>query len=281
MADSGSDITPEALVGLWRRDRIEFSDGRVDATTQVFWGQTCSLYIDIRIPVRAAALAPKPLLADYAKDEHLALAEQKGFAGHIRLAGNRCEWVRLIDYQPATGRPDVGEIRLDGDILYEQGDPGSVLGSAYSETFKRISRGSLVCAALQLIRTQGSTIRGLSNPGCILLMLDDWFLFAEPRAQPLPPASNLAQLVAEAPHGLACSYLDCEYSFGHIRHASCPWQIELSTLPSRVRQRLLPAATAARHGEQELSIDLTGGALSWRIIESNLPPAELASLFLL
>jgi hypothetical protein len=282
MAHSGAGNTAESLVGLWRREKIEFSDGRVDATTQAFWGQTSSLYIDVRIPMSATALLQRASLDEYAAGDLLALAEQKGFAGHIRLEGSRCEWVRLLDYQPATGRPDIADIELDGDFLYETGDAGSVVGSSYREIFQRISNGSRVCVAAQLIQSSGLKVKSISNQGCLLILLDDWFLFAEPRPQPLPPARNLAQLVAGAPHQLACSYLDCEYSFGRISGNGSPWTIQLSTLPSRTGQRLLPAATAARHREgQELNLDFPDGALCWHIAESNLPPAALADLFLL
>ncbi len=281
MTHSGAGITAESLVGLWRREKIEFSDGRVDATTQAFWGQTRSLYIDVRIPVSATALPQRSSLDEYAAGDLLALAEQKGFAGRIRLEGNRCEWVRQMDYQPATGRPDIADIELDGDVLYETGDPGSVLGSSYREIFQRMSRGSRVCVAAQLIQSDGLELKSVSNEGCFLVLLDDWFLFAQPRSQPLPPATNLGHLIAEARGQLARSYLDCEYSFGRISDNGSPWKIQLSTLPSRRTQRLLPAATGARHSEgQELILDFPEGALRWRIIESNLSPAALADLFL-
>ncbi|HEY2891863.1 MAG TPA: hypothetical protein VGJ31_14600 [Dongiaceae bacterium] len=281
MARANPDITAESLVGLWRRNRIEFSDGRVDATTQAFWGQTRSLYIDVRIPASAAALLPRTLLGEYSAGELLALAEQKGFAGRIRLAGNRCEWIREFDYQPATGRPDIADIALDGDVLYETGDSGSALGSSYREIFQRMSPGSRVCVAAQLIHSDSPKIKSLSNQGCLLVLLDDWFLFAEPRARPLPAAPNLAHLVAGAPQQLAYSYLDCEYSFGRIPDNASPWKIQLSTLPSRTGQRLLPAASAAARKDHELRVDFPDGALRWHIIESNLPAVALADLFLL
>ena len=281
-AHSGLDITAESLVGLWRRDRIEFSDGRVDAATKAFWGQTRSFYIDVRIPVSAAALVPRLAIEEHAASERLALAEQKGFAGRIRLDGNRCEWVRLLDYQPATGRPDIADLELDGDVLQETGDSGSVLGSSYREIFHRVSRGRRVCVSARLIRSEGSTVKSFSSQGCLLVMLDDWFLFAEPRSHPLPPGPDLAHLIAGAPDPLACAYLDCEYSFGRVSANGSSWKIQLSTLPSRRGRRLLPPAIAARPAEgHELDLDFPHGTLRWRIVESNLPPAALAGLFLL
>jgi hypothetical protein len=282
MAQPSSDVDAESLIGLWHRKRIEFSDGRVDETTQVFWGQTRSIYIDVRIPPNAAALPPRTSLEAYSAGERLTLAEQKGFAGRIRLEGKRCEWIRELDYQPATGRPDIADIEIDGDFLYETGDPSSSLGSSYREIFQRISRGNSVCVAAQLIQSEGANIKTFSSQGSLLVLLDDWFLFAEPRLRPLPPAPSLAYLIAGAPDQLACSYLDCEYSFGRISDNGSPWKIQLSTLPSRTGQRLLPAANAARRGEgHDLSVEFREGTLLWHVFESNLPPAELADLFLL
>jgi len=282
MAHPSSDIAAESLVGLWRRKRIEFPDGRVDETTQVFWGQTQSIYIDVRIPPNAAALPPRNSLVEYPAGERLILAEQKGFAGRIRVEGKRCEWIREVDYQPATGRPDIADIELHGDFLYETGDPSSALGSSYREIFQRISRGNRVCVAAQLIQGEGANIKSFSSQGSLLVLLDDWFLFAEPRSLPLPPPPNLAHLVAGAPDQLACSYLDCEYSFGSISDNGSTWTIQLSTLPSRTGQRLFPAASAARRGEgHDLSVEFPAGMLLWHVVESSLPPGALADLFLL
>ena len=273
-------MTPESLIGLWRRDRIEFSDGRVDSTTQVFWGQTGSLYVDIRIPVGAAKVAPKQLLEEYAADERAALAEQKGFAGHIRLTGNQCEWGRSLDYQPETGRPDKAEIELVGDTLIERGDAGSVLGSSYREIFHRISPGTHACLAAQLVKSTGSWERRFAQQGCLLVVLDTWFLFAQPRTTTLPAASNLAQLVSMASPAQAVAYLDCEYSLGRVSNDGAAWTIELSTLPFRRGHRLFPAAKSAQHEKNhDLTVAFSHGALTWRVAENSLTPTALMELF--
>ena len=274
-------MTPESLIGLWRRERIEFSDGRVDSTTQVFWGQTGSLYVDIRIPIGAAKVAPRQSLADYAADERVALAEQKGFAGHIHLTGNQCEWVRSLDYQPETGRPDKAEIELVGDTLIERGDPGSVLGSSYREIFHRISRGTHACLAAQLVTSTSSWERCFAQQGCLLVVLDAWFLFAQPRATTLPAAPSLAQLVSTASPARALAYLDCEYSLGRVANDGAAWTIELSTLPFRRGRRLFPAAISAQHkNNSDLTVAFSNGDLIWRVVENNLAPAALTELFL-
>ncbi len=210
------DLTSNSLVGLWRRDRIEFANGKVDSSTKVFWGQTGSLYVDIRIPARAASLTPRESLAAYAAEELVVLAGQKGFAGHIRLQGQQCEWVRAIDYQPATGRPDKATVRIEGDTLYETGDSSSTLGASYREVFHRISQGNRACVAAQLVEADRSAIKSLTRPGAHVVILDEWFLFAEPHAHQLPAGPDLASLVGAATRQSACSYLNCEYSFGRL-----------------------------------------------------------------
>ena len=41
---------PAWLVGLWQRHEMLLPDGTADRTTRVFWGQTRSLYVDLRVP---------------------------------------------------------------------------------------------------------------------------------------------------------------------------------------------------------------------------------------
>jgi hypothetical protein len=176
---------PAWLTGLWQRREILLPDGTVDRTTRVFWGQTPSLYVDLRVPADRPPGAGRQSFADFSPDELLQLAAQKGFAGHIALDGSLCRWTRYLDYRPNNGRPDEGHLRLDGDRLYEEGDPTSVLGSAYRETYERIARGDRRSAAL---RAEGG------REG-VLVILDDHFLYARARQAPLPPAETLRELV--------------------------------------------------------------------------------------
>src|SRR5688572_2148781 len=91
---------PAWLVGLWQRREMLLPDGSADRTTRVFWGQTRSLYVDIRVPANRPSGEGRRSLADYTPGEFRQLAEQKGFAGHIDVADSLCRWTRTIDYRP-------------------------------------------------------------------------------------------------------------------------------------------------------------------------------------
>lgn len=262
---------PAWLAGLWQRREILLPDGTADRGTRVFWGQTRSLYVDIRVPAGRPSGEGRASLADYAPGELRQLAEQKGFAGHVELSGTLCRWTRYIDYRPNNGRPDEGHLRVEGDWLYEEGDPGSVLGSAYRETYRRVAQHTRRSVALRCIAAAGG------RDG-VLVVLDDRFLWARSRRMDLPPAETLLDLIdkAGADRDLIHAYLDCEISYGRVEGPAA-WIIELSTLPFRERQRL---AGAARPGPDGAGIELESGAASdaWHIVESTMDRAALLAL---
>jgi hypothetical protein len=271
---------PDWLTGLWRREAIVFPDGAADRTTRVLWGQTRSLYVDLRIPADRPSARGRRSFEDFTDAELLALAEQKGFAGHIVMDGDRCTWIRYIDYRPSTGRPDSGRIRLEGETLYEEGDATSALASAYRETFHRESRADRRSIALRRVSEGSGDMTAATSADAVLLLIDDRFMFARDRAAKLPMAESLRDLVlaAGADRSRIQAYFDCEVSFGTTDDGES-WRIQASTLPFREGCRLLPrsrVAVADRAGM--LAITGDDGTTHWQIVESTMPPAELARL---
>jgi len=209
------------------------------------------------------------------------LAEQKGFAGHIAMEGKLWSWTRYIDYRPPTGRPDTGRLRIDGDTLYEEGDPDSVLASAYQEVYRRERTAERICAALRLIDHVPSAAAGLDWTGAVLVLIDDRFLFARPRRHPLPPAETLRELVeaAGSDRALIHAYLDCEISLGGDVGSGRPWSIAESTLPFREGRTLWSGCTT-RLSEDGRALLQEGdhGRCLWRVTDSSHPSEELMSL---
>lgn len=271
---------PDWLAGLWRRDAIVFPDGAADRTTQVLWGQTHSLYVDLRIPADRPPVRGRRSFEDFAEDELLSLADQKGFAGHIVMDGDLCSWVRYIDYRPNTGRPDSGRLRLEGDTLYEEGDPTSVLASAYREIYHRERKASRRSVALRRLAPDPEDPGGAKPGDAVLVLIDDRFLFARDRSIELPAAETLRDLVRAAGEDRAKihAYLDCEISFG-ATEGSGAWTIHSSTLPFREGQQLLPRSSVEAADEAGLLV-VTGdlGTEHWQIVESTMAPGELARL---
>jgi hypothetical protein len=217
-------------------------------------------------------------LVDYPLQDLKTLALQRGFAGHVVLDGEQCTWIRYIDYQPDTGRPDTGRLRSDGDLLYERGAASSVLGEDYEETYLREAQGSDRLVALRERRAAPSDSTAV---GAILLIIDERFLFARPRAVPLPPAQALAELIERdgLDTGSIHAYFDCEISLGHVdRDHRRSWTIDLSTIPFREGQALFPPLSATLQGDV-LSLESHGATLDWRIVECNLSDDALVELF--
>lgn len=272
---------PEWLVGLWCRESIRFPDGSKDDTTRVYWGQTRRLYVDLRIPQDRPATEGRQSFDDFSLIELQQLAEQKGFAGHIEMADGLCSWVRYIDYRPDTGRSDAGRLRIDGDTLYEEGDPTSILASAYQEIYHRERHATRLCTALRLVEHQPSASAGSDATGAVLIMIDDRFLFARPRSRPLPPAQTLSELVEAAgdDRRLIHAYLDCEISLGGLAGSYRPWTISRSTLPFKEGTRLWGQGSARLSDDGHRVIqESEGGRFEWRLIESTLPGQDLVRL---
>jgi hypothetical protein len=273
---------PERLVGLWRRHFLQFTDGSIDRTTRVFWGQTKSLYVDIRIPLTRPKTIGRQSLMEFSVSELRLLAEQKGFAGHIVFRGEQCSWIRHIDYRPPTGRPDEARLRINGDTLYEDGDPTAVLGKTYQEVYYRESRADAVCVALKRNGAAQTHVDQARPRDAILILLNDWFLYAQSREDDLPPAETLRELVDRdiADRNKIHAYLDCEFSIGRIAAPNGPWKISLSTLPFRESHAVLRASRALNDGTTlQFCSRETKETTSWEIVESNISSAALAAMF--
>lgn len=206
---------PDAYLGVWQRTLLTTTAGVHDTSTQVYWLQTASLFADLRIPQPA----PQSLAER---------ASQAGFAGYTAIDGDLCQWHRAIDFQPPSGREDIGRMRFERpEYLLEDGLDGS-----YHEVWERLPESLGRNWGVWLVAFDG-------RQGCLLLA-GDCFLFAAGRQHPLPCAESLGALLASTHE--AETLLEFELSFGRHVGGAKPWHIELSTLPERVGQALLPAA---------------------------------------
>jgi len=223
MSDTGSSASTRAI-GLWRRTSFAVGDGPEDRTTTVFWGQTSRRYIDVRVPVRRPR-CEAGTLARLADRDVRALGQQQGFAGDLVCVGDRFTWHRDIDFQPPTGRPDTGLVRIEGDTLHEEGSAAA--GSTYRETFRRIASGSRRRLALRSAAGEGHMSASAAPVRADLVLIDDHFLLARARPEALPAAPGLGSLLAnarrDAPDRLP-ALLDCEQApapadpLGRTRH---------------------------------------------------------------
>ncbi|MFZ5580979.1 MAG: hypothetical protein ACOZAQ_11060 [Pseudomonadota bacterium] len=107
---------PQRFVGLWQRRLLETPALR-DETTEVFWLQTSTLYVDLRVPCRRQAPC-------------------EGFAGRLKVDGDILTWQRWLDLSPPSPWPDVGRMHGEGDLIEEFG-----VHQPYREVWQRVAHG--------------------------------------------------------------------------------------------------------------------------------------------
>jgi hypothetical protein len=234
---SGSPLTsapvPDRYLGVWQRTLLTTTRGVRDTSTQVYWTQTTRLFADLRIPHPAPQSVREQLT-------------QAGFAGVTEItepAGSAelCQWHRAFDVQPPRASEDIGTMHFENaECVLEDGLDGS-----YHEVWERLPDSIGRNWGEWLVAADG-------RQGCLLLA-GDYFVFAASRHKPLPPAGSLLALLEQG----ACPVhlLECELSFGRHHFGKQPWQIELSTIPERIGQALLPATIDPDHAEQLCAVD--------------------------
>ncbi len=125
------------LTGVWTRRSIEFPDGTRDETTRVWWVQGLPDFADLRIPEGRPSFEGVKGLEDCDEFQRKWLATQQGFAGTLVRQEEAWRWIREIDYQPPTGKRDIGTLRFfdaGGKTMIEDG-----VDERYTEVWERIT----------------------------------------------------------------------------------------------------------------------------------------------
>lgn len=231
---------PTHYLGVWQRTSLESPVG-VDTHSLVFWLQTPDLHADIRIPADRPDFRGKTSFLDFSVDELRLLARQQGFAGVTSVVGDRCQWLRQIDYQPARADLDIGHMQFSGNRLIESG-----IERNYTEIWEKLPDSQGATFAFHFMEKNTAYSADQSQAG-ILVISGDYFIFVRNRSQPLPKASSLAALLSDTSftQQQLVALLDFEISFGRLTKGSMPWEIQLSTLPFREGKPLFTASTWA------------------------------------
>jgi hypothetical protein len=212
----GSPVPPE-YIGVWKRTLLRTPSIK-DTTTQVYWMQTASWHADIRIPADRARRAGKLSLGDMMRDELLGLARQQGFCGTTEVDGDICRWQRRHDFQPPSGRNDIGRMVFESpDRVLEYG-----VEADYFEIWERLPGSAEDNFAHG---TTGQPVEFVFGAG-------DYRMRVVPRKTLLPDSPSFSALASEAQDDVLRGMLDFEISFGK-RTGPVTWKIALSTLPWR------------------------------------------------
>lgn len=211
----GPGVPPEYR-GVWKRTLLRTPSTK-DTTTQVFWLQTESWHADIRIPADRLRSAGKLALGDMTRDELVGLARQQGFCGTTEVEADICRWLRRNDFQPPSGRNDIGRMVFESpDRVLEYG-----VEADYFEVWERLRDSA-----------DGNFARGTSEGNEFLLGAGDYRMRVRPRILQLPASPSLSVLASEASDGELRGMLDFEISFGKTTGPGA-WKIALSTMPWR------------------------------------------------
>jgi hypothetical protein len=236
---------PDKYLGVWQRSLLETPESR-DSESIVYWLQTRHWHADLRIPANRPDFSGIASLAD-CNDQQLAwLATQQGFCGLTQVDDGYCTWHRLLDFQPASGRRDIGHMAIDAERIAETG-----VNTDYLEIWNRLPRSRGGTAALELV-TEGNEP---SPRPTWLLVAGDCFIYVRGRSLPLPGATDLSRLISQTrpSREQLMDWLDVEISFGY-RYGPAPWRIEHSTLPFR-EGRLFTHPCAIRRLGHQLAVE--------------------------
>lgn len=232
--------------GLWRRKGIWRSNGTSDLTTQVWWFQSPSFHIDLRIP------ADRPSTASMAEYNALPLelrqryAAQTGFAGLTVVEGDRCEWRPVIAFPSISDEIDAGWMRFDSDdALHETG-----LDSSYEEDWVREPTGPVL--GVRLDEIEGNRI-------AFLLISSHWLAWACGRSSDA--------FRADSPTGDNCT------KFLVMQRSSSAWRPVSSNLPdiaSAVDEKDLCLAQVELWKEDD-AVSVPFAAGHWQVTTSTHP----------
>ncbi len=222
-------VSTSELRGLWRRSLLRLADGSRDTATAVRWLQGVGAFVDLRQPPGLPGCTGARSLDDLSFEDCLALAAQQGFAGRLQAAADSYEWIRTIDYQPATLHADAGTLAFEGGILVERGRDID-----YLEHWQREPSDPIAPFGACALRARHTGV------SAVLLRVGPHFMWARGRAAALAPGRSLRDCVAGA-DGIAAAraMIDCEISYGRVDAGG--FEIAASTLPHRTGARLEPA----------------------------------------
>jgi hypothetical protein len=252
---SGS--VPAWTLGCFRRRSITFFNGDTDDTTLVLWMQSRGLTGDLRLAADRPRPTSRAALAELAPADLLRLCDVEGGISPTRfevsgtgvgleLAGTM-HWPDWTAFQLHDKWPEPGSLRRVGDCLLEYAPSG-----AYVEDWRLQAGGGGPLIGLSLLDERDAK-GNLLHRGGGLLVAGEHAMLVRGRAQPLPAAARLNELLERAAR--EPSLLDAIFGFEASyarRDPSGRYVVVASTLPWREGQPLMALGGFALDGGQVL-----------------------------
>lgn len=144
---------PPALLGAFRRKSITFCTGLSDETTQVYWFQSASFTIDLRLTDGAAT----------------PVADRQGWIGdtHWDAQGGELSWTVGYSYQQHNQWPEPARLAFIGNSVIEFAPSG-----AYFEDWRQLAADGPLLGLRLLAITDAGTGQGHRADGGLIVAGD-------------------------------------------------------------------------------------------------------------
>lgn len=205
-------LFPSRLLGAFRRKTITFCTGETDEATLVFWFQSASFTIDLRL----------------SHGNRTPLAMRQGWIGDTLWdrASERMSWMVDRSYQPQEIWPEPAELRFIGNSVLEFAPSG-----AYVEDWRQLAnRGPLLGLRLVELIEAGSGQRHPMDGG--LVIAGEHMALARSRLPHIDARIAAAGSVSEAlEQGLADAQEVESYEVSvaldgaSVMHSTQPWRV--------------------------------------------------------
>ncbi|MDB5726333.1 MAG: hypothetical protein JWQ16_3087 [Novosphingobium sp.] len=236
---------PRNLLGLFRRKSISFCTGVTDETTVVYWIQSKTFSIDLRLPEAAATL----------------LTERQGWVGDTLWdeATRELSWQIARSYQPSNQWPEPARLSFIGNCVLEFAPSG-----AYVEDWRQKS-SSGPYLGLRLVSMFNETTGRESPMDGGLVIAGEHAAFARSR---LPEIDNALQRATSLDEALADAIVtEAQIESYEVSVAIGGDVITYSTQPYRLGETIGPGDFSVRPDGRVVQERLVGGDLCVLVYE--------------
>ncbi len=121
---SPGNSVPDWMLGCFRRRCISFANGESDNQTIVYWFQSRTFTIDLRLPL-AAEQVRAAALEDYSAGELAVLANYEGWVAACDWTDEKMSWHGGTALQTTNRWPEPAELRRIGNCMIEFAPSGA------------------------------------------------------------------------------------------------------------------------------------------------------------
>ncbi len=279
---------PEWMLGCFRRRSISFANGETDRSTIVYWFQSRTFTIDLRLPI-AEEQAPALELSHYSQEQLNVLANYEGWVADSQWDGAQMSWQNETSLQVHNRWPEPAELHRIGNCMIEFAPSG-----AYVEDWRSQLNETGPLIGLRLIEESSPVTGQRFHRGGGLIVCGNHAALVLGRSEALEPETGaLPELVAEPgtdsvrlqqlfnfETSVAQGSLDTGYT---VVHSTCPERVgqallnldgfewlsesqrfrQIVTIDGQLRERLFELDCADRYVNFSSATDTSAEVDAW------------------